>query len=52
MDRDFELRQQLTEMLLALAYEQHELTTGDFQSRAEVAAQRIIRLVRGERFNG
>jgi hypothetical protein len=50
MDKDVELRDEITEMLLALANEQHELTTGDFQTRAEVVAKRIIRLVRSERF--
>ena len=46
MDKHFELREQITEMLLALAAEQHELTTSDFQSRGEIVAQRIIDLVR------
>ena len=52
MDKDFELRQQISEMLLALANEQHELTTSDFQSRTEVVARRIIELVRAERSIG
>jgi hypothetical protein len=52
MDKDFELREEITEMLLALAAEQQELTTSDFQSRAEVVARRIIALVRGERVTG
>jgi hypothetical protein len=46
MTNDFQLRDEVAELLLRFADEQHELTTSDFQARADVVARKIIKAVR------
>jgi hypothetical protein len=46
MDKEFQLRFTVADMILGLADEQHELTRSDFQGRADVVARNIIDLVR------
>lgn len=46
MDKEFLLRHEISEILLALADEKEDLTTSDFQGRADVAARNIIDRVR------
>src|ERR1051326_4715227 len=45
MNNEFILRHEITNMLLTLADEQHDLTRSDFQGRAEIVANNIIILL-------
>ena len=46
MTNDLQLRNDVAELLLRFADEQHDLTTSDFQARADVVARQIIQVVR------
>jgi hypothetical protein len=47
MNNETSLHNEVSEMILALADEQQQLTRSDFQSRVDVVASKIIRLVQG-----
>jgi hypothetical protein len=46
MDPEFLLRHEISNMILEVAEEKEDLTTSDFQGRAEVVARKIIDRVR------
>jgi hypothetical protein len=46
MDKEFLLREQVSDLILTFADEQQDLTRSDFQGRAVVVARQIIELVK------
>jgi hypothetical protein len=46
MDKEFQLRHEISDMILEIADEKELLTTSDFQGRAVVVARKIIDRVR------
>ncbi len=46
MDLEFLLRHEISNMILEIADEKDDLTTSDFQGRADVIARKIIDRVR------
>lgn len=46
MEKDYWLRQDISNRILELADEQEQMTRSDFQGRAEIVAQEIIQAVR------